>query len=94
MVKTRSSNKSEIIAAIAKNHLCYKLTYDSIIDKLKSQPDIFGHTNKYLVSKQGYAVNMKNEMFRICCDLLLDEYEIVYWLTIIESPDFDVITVR
>ena len=37
---------------------------------------------------------MKSEMFNICCDLMMDEFEIIYWVNILDSPDFDILTVR
>lgn len=42
---------SELMAAKAKDQICFKINYESMIDRIKAQPDIFRHPNKYLKSK-------------------------------------------
>ena len=75
--------------------LTQKLTFDSVKDKLNSQPDIFYHDAKYYKESRFIFKERMSDITKwICKNLLFDPFELVFWLTIIDKEAFDILAVR
>lgn len=79
----------------SRNAGCKKLSYEYITDKLDSQPDLFGHNQMlYRQSKSKFQTEMRVILEWMCQNLLFDSFEFVFWMTIIEQDNFDILIVR
>lgn len=71
-----------------------KLSFDSIQDKLRSQPDIFFNKPPEKESRMQFKDRMTQIVKWLCIQLLFDPFELVYWLSIIDDEHFDILNMR
>ena len=75
--------------------ICYKLQFESVVDKLNSQPDLFTQDQSYYrQDKQTFNYWMFKIMQWVCTYLLMDPFEYCFMLHVLSKPEFDIIVIR
>ena len=74
-------------------HLCYKLSYEQIFDKIQSSRDIFQQPFNFN-DQNAYVDMMRHLIVGIAEMFLLNEFELLLLFHIIDQDFFDILNIR